>query len=40
MDIALKYSTVHFALMHITTVIVFCQFLLQNENRGVERCLM
>jgi hypothetical protein len=26
--------------MHITTVIVFCQFLLQHEYRGVERCLM
>jgi hypothetical protein len=40
MDIALKSSAVHQAPIHITTVIVFCQFLLQHEYRGVERCLM
>jgi hypothetical protein len=40
MDIALKSLTVHSAPIHITTVIVFSQFLLQPEYRGVERCLM
>jgi hypothetical protein len=40
MNIALKSLTVHYAPIHITILFVCCQFLLQHDNRGVERCLV